>query len=731
MFLYLAIPIRTLTIFMVILSLQSTGFAGQFSPDQELWSQSTKLFEDEDKAVPATRLLSLKSKLGSNPLNRVLSDHLLNDYYEFPGSNSFKLKWLESPGDLRSNWLAHVKSEVSPLSFAPDIQNIQNIITSKYKFPLQKEKRELGALRFEIIKPAWDKNDQLVLKNTEDKSEQVIASDKLFFPNSVDFKGLSLSPDKTKLSFIASLNGSIDNTFLVIYDIVGQKILRQFEINGASIIWRDSQTLIAASPYSNSVGWATEIFYLDGQAPQVYLRTVIEDYGSSWLGTSVDGDENIEFVHRKDSGKILTLKKFHDGTTLTKENFIDEDDQYFYFKADELGASAGAIFRLKLEPLSVPEKIIPENTWVLENAWLNGEDFFLVTSFKGQSALRIVHKSNLTQLFQMSLPTCCVLIGADWETPAKESLKLTFKNILSDTKDLLVNTKEPLPSDQLQNQLQEELIANSTLALDVELKFIESFDGYMVPITMIKKRNLPLDGQRPVYMETYGGFNSSGYLQMPLSKIKLEFVKNGGVYVGTGVRGGNESGASGYFAAIKDRKLTSIKDLIAVAQGLIKLGVTQSEKIVSFGASNGGFVVASAGRLSPESFGLVIPMNGVHDQLGFSKMDRWGLSWSADYGDTQNSLDFRAIMNRSPLEIPQKTQGSCQFLIVSGENDTRVNKIHSYKLKAIMDEYYPGRALLLSADHSGHGAMTDKTQKGVETASQVWSYIFKFSKITL
>lgn len=170
---------------------------------------------------------------------------------------------------------------------------------------------------------------------------------------------------------------------------------------------------------------------------------------------------------------------------------------------------------------------------------------------------------------------------------------------------------------------------------------------------------------------------------------------------------------------------------MAVANSLVTLGYTQNEKIVSYGASNGGFVVASAGRLFPKSFGIVIPMNGVQDQLSFSLMDRWGLSWASDYGDVAEALDFRAILARSPLEVPRNPLGSCQFLIVSGENDTRVNKIHSYKLKAIMDEYYPGRALLVSADQSGHGAMNTSSQKGIETTAMVWGYIFNYFGMNL
>jgi dienelactone hydrolase len=731
-----------ISVVFIVLGFHSVGNSGNISRElsaeisqkdlrQQGLSDQVARAEDDTRAVPATRLRFSGVPRSPNFPNGVFGNQILSDYFEFPGSNSFKLKWLESPGELRSNWLARTKSEVSPLALAPDIPRIQKVITSKYKFPLRKEKLELGNLSFEIIKTDWDKNDHLVRKNTEDNSDQIIVSETLFFPNSVDFKNLSLSPDKTKLGMIASLNGSIDNTFVVIYDIIAQKVLQQFEINGSSLAWRDSVTLVAASPYSNSVGWATEVLYLDGRPPQTYLRTAIDDFGSSWTGTSMDGDDKIEFVHKKDSEKKLVFSKSYGALNLSRDNFIDADDQFFYFKTDELSATPGAIFRLKLDPLSLPEKIISETPWVLENSWLDGNEFFLVTSFKGQSALRIIDKNTQAQLFQISLPSCCALTGAAWETPGKESLKLNFKNILNEAKELLVNTKDPIPSDQLQNQLQEQLIANSTLPLDVELLFIESFDGYMVPITMIKKKNLPLDGVRPVYMETYGGFNSSGYLQAPLSKIKLEFVKNGGIYVGTGVRGGNESGAEGYFSAIKDKKLTSVKDLIAVARGLVKLGFTQSDKIISFGASNGGFVVASAGRLSPESFGIVIPMNGVHDQLSFSQMDRWGLSWAGDYGEAYKGLEFKAILDRSPLEVPKKPQGSCLFLIVSGENDTRVNKIHSYKLKAIMDEYYPGRALLLTADHSGHGAMTDKTQKGVETAAMVWGYIFKHFGMTL
>lgn len=92
------------------------------------------------------------------------------------------------------------------------------------------------------------------------------------------------------------------------------------------------------------------------------------------------------------------------------------------------------------------------------------------------------------------------------------------------------------------DQIQQVLVKNSEVELDVELKYIESFDGYQIPITMIKKERPSHRWATSCLYGNLWGIYSSGYLQVPLTPVKLEFVKAGGIYVGTGVRGGDEAG---------------------------------------------------------------------------------------------------------------------------------------------------------------------------------------------
>lgn len=676
--------------------------------------------EADLRAMPARKLFS--RDLSPAQVNQGAFGLQFGGPQEFPGTNSYRLKWLETEGEARANWLAFTRSESAYLKFLPETEKIRQVIGSRYEYPLVKETLKTETNQFQIIRPEWNKNEIVVRKNlVEGGSDQVIASETLFFPNSVVFSLLQFSPDKGKLVFLAALNGSMDNQQAIVYDLREQKITHQFEVNGTGIKWLDSQSLIFDHPDSNSVGWASEVKFLDGRAPEIYLRRAYLSWGD-WTGFLIDGSEQVELQNKNDAIRILKYPLKGGEIALDSDNYLGNDEQYFYFSGLDFSTNHGAIYRLKKESGSIPEKIVVANSWSLTLSDVDGEELFLQYSKQGKNRLVVISKETQSELLNLNLPSCCALNVVSWSNADKKELILSFTNILGVSQKIQVPLQNPLNEQDLQASL----IQSPTVELEVELKLIESFDGYQVPVTIIQKKGLLRDGQRPVYMETYGGFNSAGYLTAPLSKIKLEFIKNGGVYVGTGVRGGNEAGAPGYLSAIKDKKLTSMKDLIAVAQSLVKDGVTQSQKIVSYGASNGGFVVASAGRLSPESFGIVIPLNGVHDQLSFSQMDRWGQSWTRDYGDPLQGREFLAMLNRSPLEIAKNPEGSCQFLIVNGENDTRVNKIHSYKLKAVMDDYYPGKALLISGDHSGHGAITDRTGKGQETAAMVWSFIFNY-----
>jgi prolyl oligopeptidase len=262
-----------------------------------------------------------------------------------------------------------------------------------------------------------------------------------------------------------------------------------------------------------------------------------------------------------------------------------------------------------------------------------------------------------------------------------------------------------------------------------ELEHFRSHDGVGVPARILYLKSTVINGKNPTYIETYGAFNYIGFYLFPeLDTMKLEFLKRGGIVVGTGVRGGAERGYQWYRNGTGQYKANPAHDLIAIAQGLVKRGYTTSEKIVSTGTSAGGDNVALAAQFSPESFGLVIPVSGIHDHLGYLHLDRWGPQWLMDYLNPYDSTDFSAIYARSPLEVRKPAERYPQYLIVCGEEDSRVSKVHSYKLKAVIDEFNEGGTYLHCVDHAGHWPNASFThgRRGVQTNAVIWSWVYDY-----
>ena len=116
----------------------------------------------------------------------------------------------------------------------------------------------------------------------------------------------------------------------------------------------------------------------------------------------------------------------------------------------------------------------------------------------------------------------------------------------------------------------------------------------------------------------------------------------------------------------------------------------------------------------------------MHDQLDFPSLDRWGITWQSEYLNPYDAKDFRSIYVRAPLEINSTASDKPFFFIVNGESDSRVNKVHSYKLKAKLDEIWPGQSILFSVNHAGHGGTSSYLLDdiGAEASAHVCSEIF-------
>ncbi len=183
-------------------------------------------------------------------------------------------------------------------------------------------------------------------------------------------------------------------------------------------------------------------------------------------------------------------------------------------------------------------------------------------------------------------------------------------------------------------------LAVDTSAFVTEQVFYRSKDGTRVPMFITSKRNLVKDGQTPVMLYGYGGFNIA---QQPAFSVPvLVWLEMGGAFAVANLRGGSEYGEAWHSAGTKLQKQNVFDDFIAAAQWLIDEKYTSTPKLAIRGRSNGGLLVGAALTQRPDLFGAALPAVGVLDMLRYHTPSANARQWSSDYGLSENEAEFRA-----------------------------------------------------------------------------------------
>ena len=258
---------------------------------------------------------------------------------------------------------------------------------------------------------------------------------------------------------------------------------------------------------------------------------------------------------------------------------------------------------------------------------------------------------------------------------------------------------------------------------DYEAKqvFYPSKDGTKIPMFIVHKKGLVLDGKRPTLLYAYGGFNSSSTPRFNVSNVIL--LENDGVYAMANLRGGGEYGEAWHKAGMLERKQNVFDDFIAAAEYLIRDKCTSSDQLAISGASNGGLLVGACMTQRPELYKVAFPAVGVMDMLRFHKFTvGWG--WTVEYGSSDNPEQFKYLYAYSPLHNIK--DGVCYpaTLVTTADHDDRVVPAHSFKFTATLQEKQSCQnPILIRIDtKSGHGASS--VTKNIEQLTDFWSFLF-------
>lgn len=394
---------------------------------------------------------------------------------------------------------------------------------------------------------------------------------------------------------------------------------------------------------------------------------------------------------------------------------IENEDTRFWFKTD-LEAPRGRVVQIDLtQPDRAHwQEVIPEAAETLQFVSLFGDTFVAAYLKDAYTQIKLFDLTGAAQ-GTVDLPG----IGSVGGFGGKRTDTETFYQFTSFTSPGTIYRYD-LVTGRSTLFRQPKLTFNPD---DYETKqvFYASQDGTQVPMFIVHKKGLTLNGQNMTYLYGYGGFNIS--LTPSFSPSVMVWLEMGGVFAQPNLRGGGEYGEEWHQAGTKLNKQNVFDDFIAAAEWLVANGYTSPGRLAIAGGSNGGLLVGACMTQRPDLFGAALPAVGVMDMLRFPKFTI-GWAWTSDYGSPENPDEFRALYAYSPLHNLQQGTRYPSTLITTADHDDRVVPAHSFKFAAALQEAHEGDnpVLIRIETKAGHGA-GKPTAKVIEEAADRWAFL--------
>jgi prolyl oligopeptidase len=431
---------------------------------------------------------------------------------------------------------------------------------------------------------------------------------------------------------------------------------------------------------------------------------------SIWKGT--DPKSQIFYKKLKDaSAKVVEVLAGFDA----KYEFLGNDGTTFFLLTDK----DAPLRRIVAVDVQNPQpehwrEIVPEGNDVIEDASIVGEHFVVQYLRDAASAVTIFDLTGkLTR--EVELPGLGSTSGFRGRRDDPESFFL-FTNYTTPGTIYRYDV-----STGKRTVFREPKVDFRPGDFESKQVFYESSDGTKVPMILVYKKGLKLDGNNPTILYGYGGFNIP--LTPGFGVTTIAWLEMGGVYAVANLRGGGEYGRDWHEAGRISHKQNVFDDFIAAAEWLIENKYTSPQKLAIRGGSNGGLLVGAAMTQRPELFAAAVPSVGVLDMLRYHKFTI-GWAWVPEYGSADDEEQFKTLLAYSPLHQLKPGVKYPATLIVTGDHDDRVVPAHSYKFAAALQALQAPAtpALIRIETRSGHGAGTPTT-KLIEAAADVLAFL--------
>lgn len=472
-----------------------------------------------------------------------------------------------------------------------------------------------------------------------------------------------------------------------------------------------------------------KVYYHKVGTPQSSDKLIFQnlEYPQRNYFAQVTSDERFLIVSETESthGNSLYIRNLstdHDFLKLTTSfeynyQVLDHVDNYLYVLTNYKSPKYKLV-KININTLDIGNwrDVLPERKDVLESCVLAGGKI-IATYIEDVKSKVEVYNLDGDKLHQIKLPTLGTVSGISSQLSSNKAF-YTFSSFTVPSVIYSFDT----------DNYESEVFFKPEIDFDFddyETKqiFYKSKDGTDVPMFIVHKKGIELNGQNPTLLYGYGGFNAT--LKPTFSTSRLVWLENGGVYALANIRGGGEYGENWYRSGTKLNKQNVFDDFIAAAEYLVNQGYTSNKKLAIQGGSNGGLLVGAVVNQRPDLFKVAIPQVGVMDMLRFHKFTI-GWAWVNDYGSSEDSIQFLNLYNYSPIHNVRPGVNYPAILVTTADHDDRVVPAHSFKYIATLQSKQRKGAnpkLIRIQTRAGHGAGMP-TSLVIQETADIYSFIF-------
>ena len=664
----------------------------------------------------------------------------VDDYHGTSVADPYR--WMEqTESDETKAWIeAENKLTDSYLATIPERAKIKNRLTEIWNYERYGAPSKVGDYYI------YSKNDGLQNQSVLYKASSIDDAGAVFFdPNKIRADGTaalggsSFTDDGKLWAYGVSIAGS-DRSEWKIMDVESGNLLPDTLVPNrqGGISWLKDNSGFFYSRFPDAVAGAElksqnfyqKLYFHKLGTPQsedsvIYERPDNKEYfvggdvteDGNWLIISVGkGTERMNMVYFKN----LTMNKAPIIPLVTDLNnswsFIGNDGSNFYFETDK-DASRGKIARVNVLAQELNwSDVVPESADTLNNVQFINNQFVLNYMHDAYTKIKI-YEIDGVHVRDVELPG----IGTAGGFGGKRSDRETFYSYSS------FNAPPTIYQYDMRSG-KSKLFRESKVkfdAKDYEVKqvFYASKDGTKVPMFIVHKKGIKLNGKNPTILYGYGGFNipsTPGF-----SVARVAWMEMGGVYAVACIRGGSEYGKDWWKGGSRLNKQNVFDDFIAAGEYLIQSKYTSTKKLAIQGGSNGGLLVGAVLNQRPDLFAVALPAVGVMDMLRFTEFTI-GWAWTSDYGSPKDATDFKAMYAYSPYHNAKPGTKYPATLVTTADHDDRVFPAHSFKYTAAMQNAQKGKApvLIRIQVRGGHGAGLPTTLQ-IEQQADIYGFLVK------